>query len=190
MSRARAASRRMPFRLVLLVMLGALTAALLVGRSGGKPEPAAAAGFVVATTADFPNINPAGTTCVSTAPGGACTLRAAITAANNTGGANTITLPTGVFPITRNTAGEDLNDQGDFDVFNNSLAPTYSLTITGAGNTITVINAALHDRVFDVLGSASLTLQNLALVNGSVTGDGGCIRSAGPALTLTSVIVQ
>src|SRR5581483_4091214 len=88
------------------------------------------------------------------------------------------------------TAGEDLNDQGDFDVFNNSLAPTYSLTITGAGNTITVINAALHDRVFDVLGSASLTLQNLALVNGSVTGDGGCIRSAGPALTLTSVIVQ
>src|SRR5262245_351896 len=73
-------------------------------------------------------------------------LREAISAANATPGADTIILPAGVFRITINGPGEDLNAMGDFDI-------TDSVVIQGAGSAATVINAQQRDRVFDVIGA-------------------------------------
>ena len=48
--------------------------------------------YTVSTLADAPHALPIDTTCTSTLAGGACTLRAAIQAANYHGGSNTINL--------------------------------------------------------------------------------------------------
>jgi hypothetical protein len=152
---------------------------------------ARAASFTVNDPVDAALAAPAGTTCVST-HGGTCTLRAAVQAADNTGGANTITLPSGHYTLTiipnGAAAGDDANDaaRGDLDV----LAPD-SLTITGAGSRSTAIDAAGIDRVFAVHLGAALSLSGVTVEDGyaalesSGSQNGGGIYSDG-GLTLTS----
>jgi hypothetical protein len=69
-----------------VVLLGALAGA------GG----ASAASFSVTDPTDAALANPAGTTCAST-DGGKCTLRAAVQAADNLHGSNTISVPAGTY---------------------------------------------------------------------------------------------
>src|SRR5690242_2200973 len=89
--------------------------------------PAQAASFTVTKTADTND-------GVCNAD---CSLREAISAANLSPGADTITLPAGTYQLTLANAGginEDGNASGDLDIND-------SLTINGAGSATTIIQA-------------------------------------------------
>ena len=125
---------------------------------------AQAASFTVSDTTDAALSNPAGTACVST-DGGACTLRAAVQAADNAGGASTITLPTGTYKLT--IAPSSANDaaNGDLDI----NGTTTAITVTGAGAASTTINANDIDRAFAVQAGESLSISGVRIDNGATT---------------------
>jgi CSLREA domain-containing protein len=125
---------------------------------------------------------------------GLCTLREAVrnaNANNNTGygecvagsGADTITLPAGVYTLTLPTVGDNNNQGGDLD----ATDPT-GLTIIGAGLTQTILTISVGDRLIDAV-DGPLTLMNLTLQNGSVTGMGGAVQ-ASESLVLSNTQVQ
>jgi CSLREA domain-containing protein len=137
--------------------------------------PAQAATFTVSKTAD-------------TADGSCdadCSLREAISAANETAEADTIVVPAGTYMLSLAGAGEGLNATGDLDI----LEP---VTISGAGASTTIIDgngSVLMDRVLDVGATAPTTMSGVTIQNGISPQDGGGIRgSAG--LTLAEVIVR
>ncbi|MEO0854591.1 MAG: hypothetical protein AAFY15_13965, partial [Cyanobacteria bacterium J06648_11] len=122
---------------------------------------------------------------------GELTLREAIIAANGditregqTGaGADVITLSAGTFGLS--TLGtEDAAYEGDLDI-------TSNITIQGAGAGVTFIDANAIDRVFDVLGTGSLTLENVTVTGGSIAAVGGGIRVAtGGSVVLSHSVVS
>jgi hypothetical protein len=156
---------------------------------------ASAATFSVNDPTDAPLAAPAGTTCVS-AHNGTCTLRAAVQAADNLHGSNTISVPAGTYKLlvapTGTTAGTDANDpaHGDLDVLDNA-----TVTITGAGSAKTIINANELDRAFAVQTGGVLALSGLTIENGSPAvqssgeENGGGIYSDG-ALALTADVAM
>src|SRR5690242_15816092 len=73
-------------------------------------------------------------------------LREPTTAANGRPGADVIVVPRGVFQISIPGPFENGNASGDFDV-------TDSVTVRGAGRSLTVLDGRQVDRVFHVLGS-------------------------------------
>jgi uncharacterized protein DUF11 len=167
-------------RLALLVAVAALG---VLGASG----VASAASFTVNDTTDAALATPGATSCVSS-HGGSCTLRAAVQAADNGGGASTITVPAGTYTITiRPTGGNDPSN-GDLDINNNA-----SLTVTGAGAASTTIDANQLDRAFNVQPGASLSLSGVTIENGFAVsagaGFGGAIESQG-ALSVDGVTFQ
>src|SRR5262245_10185087 len=102
---------------------------------------------------------------------GKLSLREAISKANahdnnlNLGGAaDVIVLPAGVFNMAL-TGTDDANAVGDFDVSD-------SVTIRGAGASMTAVDAHRLDRVFDVFGtgisSIKVTFQKLTIRNGKL----------------------
>lgn len=97
--------------------------------------------FVVNSTADEVDKNPGDGAC-STA-GGACTLRAAIQEVNKLPGSHLITLPAGVFNLTRAGMNEEDAATGDLDI-------KVDLTIQGAGMDATIVDGMGADRVFHV----------------------------------------
>ena len=115
--------------------------------------------------------------------GADCSLREAITAANAATGADTITLPAGIYTLT----------------FGSQLpAVDSAITINGSGaaNTIIQANASANTatyRVFEVTSSGNLTLDSLTVRNGrcngscaNVTNGGGGILNGG-ALIVSNV---
>jgi predicted outer membrane repeat protein len=111
---------------------------------------------------------------------GHSTLRAAIMQANHNLGLNTIVLPAGTFTLTLSGAGEDAAATGDLDI-------TDQLTILGALEGGTIIDADGLDRVLDIHGDIQVELQHVTLRHGQTpTGEGGgAIRNAG-RLTLSN----
>ena len=159
-------------------------AAVTVLASLGFASAASAATYNVTDTRDLSQsvAGAAAGTCVST--GSTCTLRSAIEAANENGGASTINLAAGVYPINSATAASKDLTTGDFKVNpgNNST----QITIVGAGIHTSVINAAGFDRIFEnwpngVLNISQMTLENGDGGNGSDLNccDGGAIYSEG-----------
>ena len=146
--------------------------------------------IVVNSTADAPDADPANGLCA--AAGGACTLRAAIMEANFTPAADTITLPSGVYLLTR-VGIDDIALVGDLDI-------TEPITITGAGAGVTIVDgngAVTGDRVFQMLYDAyQVNLSGMTIRNGSVpTSSGGGIlfyNSGGffPFLNLNNVVLE
>src|SRR4051812_47600018 len=108
---------RMTLILRRLIMLG-LVVSLVLGTRLPAATPAYAATWTVTTTTDAAHAQPIDGTCTSTLPGGACTLRAAIQAADYlTGGPYTIDLQAqGTYPLTLTGADEDLAATGDLDL--------------------------------------------------------------------------
>ncbi len=112
-----------------------------------------------------------------------CSLRDAITAANQASGAQHIRLAPGNYVLSRPSlpddngfAGdEDDNLDGDFDV----LA---QLTIQGSGEQHTRIIAQVESRLFEVLAGARLSLLRLSLENGRSTRNGGALANHGELL--------
>jgi hypothetical protein len=115
-------------------------------------------------------------------------LIAAITAANQAHGANTITLaPGATFTLTA------VNNTGDGPTGLPVIAAQGKLTILGNGATIarSTDPGTPAFRLFDVAAGAALTLQNLTLANGLVIGDpamngngGAILNAAGASLTV------
>lgn len=144
-------------RLVLLVPLAFLA---LTG-------VASAASFSVNEATDSPLANSAGTTCASAT--GGCTLRAAVQAADNAGGSSTITLPAGDYKLTienPSVISEDAPATGDLDV-NEGV----DLSIVGAGDASTTIDANHIDRAFAVHAKAALAISGVTVENGTQSGD-------------------
>lgn len=103
-----------------------------------------------------------------------CTLRGAVSAANNLSSNDTITFAAGITNITLNSQIQ-INDNG-------------ALSIIGAGaNDLTIDGGAGTNRIFFV-NSALVLIQGVTLSGGN--GSGAAIFAAGGALNLEAVIVQ
>jgi len=180
-------------RLVGVFVAAALLLALV---SAGAAH---AASFTVNDPADAPLANSAGTACVSTDSGGTCTLRAAVQAADNTGGANTITLPAGTYTLAIKSTSANNAANGDLDINNGD-----GLTINGAGAASTVIDANHIDRAFAVDAAAdSLSISGLTITGGdadvtdastndnsTAPGYGGAIYNDGALAVTDSVLTS
>ncbi len=118
---------------------------------------------------------------------GKCTLREAVIAANSDtasgvtagecpagAGADIIVLPAAPFLLTIAPAGSDDATTGDLNI-------TSTMTIIGAGEASTIIDAStIHDRVFDVTAN-QFTLSQVRIQRGRAVGDGGGIYLEGSA---------
>lgn len=142
------------------------------------------------------------TTTADGAVPGTCSLRSAIQAANtnsaqqgcpagSASGIDIIQVPTGVFSVGGGGTywDEDNNQTGDLDV-------SGSVIIRGTDPRLTVIQAALRDRVFQVYSAAStvdVTIEKMTLVGGDVSANtsyvGGALYSA-EILKLKDVVVR
>jgi CSLREA domain-containing protein len=115
-----------------------------------------------------------------------CSLREAIVAANAAAGADHIILGSGLtYTLTLGPAdpsGTLVPGSGDLDI-------TDAVTIDGNGSTI---DAATIDRVFDIQGNFSVTINNLTIRNGLASGflsAGGGIRIQGATVVLNGCVV-
>lgn len=128
-----------------------------------------------------------------TAGDGNCTLREAITNANNdsdmTGGdctagaiADTIVIPAGTYTLGISGVNENANATGDLDIRVNNL------TITGVDVANTIIDGGALDRVFHII-AGTVELSGLTIRNGSPDGAGGGIANSGD-LTLINTLVS
>ena len=133
--------------------------------------------FVVNSSVDGVDANPGDLVCAT--GGGACTLRAAIQEANAHSGADRIVLPAGTFPLSIAGINENAAATGDLDITDVSGR----LTLVGQGAEKTIISGGGIDRVLHLLSSAALTLEDVTITGGSVSGAG--VRGAG-LLTETS----
>jgi CSLREA domain-containing protein len=151
-----------------LVLLAAVVAGLVMA------GPAQAASLTVTTTADEVNAD------------AACSLREAIVNANQDDGSGSVacaagsgadTIGFGSLTGTVTLTGGEL-EASDAD----------GLTIDG-GDAITV-SGNHESRVFSVAGSAQLTLRDLTVADGRVSGFGGGIASVGGTVTVTGSTVS
>lgn len=109
-----------------------------------------------------------------------CSLREAIEEANKASGTHSIHLPAGDYALTLPSPDEqdddmDLdtsNSMGDFDIHS-------ELTISGAKDGATIINAMAKNRHFTIYQTGSLTLKHLQLINGFTSFHGGSIFNTG-----------
>jgi CSLREA domain-containing protein len=108
---------------------------------------APASTFMVNSSADIPDANPASGVCETATGNGVCTLRGAIQAANAHAGADTIMLQANTtYLLTQVGAADDNSLRGDLDI-------TDSVTIIGAGPASTIIDgngAVTGERVLQV----------------------------------------
>jgi hypothetical protein len=130
---------------------------------------------IVTTLDDLVDGNTTDITTLNATPGGAgISLREAILAANNTGGADTIDL-TGV-------AGTILltNASGVLPI-------TDSVTINGPGASNLSVSGNNAVRVLDISGAVTVTIDSVTIANGSIAASGGGIAVAtGSTLNLSN----
>jgi CSLREA domain-containing protein len=162
------------------VFVGAVALMLALAPGAG---PAHGATFTVDSTADAPDANPGDGKCAAALPP-KCTLRAAIMEANALAGTDTITVPSGTYPLTIAGQGEDDAATGDLDV-------KASLIITGAGANSTIVDANGIDRAFHILDPAWLTMSGVTVKNGNPgNASGGGIRNSGTLTLARSAVVS
>ena len=177
---------RRSLRLLLITVFLALPAQLQVLGAPPTRPMAAGATYVVDSTNDTSDADLGNPACADADHH--CTLRAAVMQANVATGVNTITVPSGIFLLTRPGA-EDGAVLGDLDITNR-------LTIQGAGPGLTIVDGnsnVTHDRVFQVLDSAAdVTIMDLTIRNGSVptSGVSGPSRGGGILADSTSGFLQ
>jgi len=110
-----------------------------------------------------------------------CSLREAVTDADQTSAKDTILLPAGVYLIDLN--GNDTSDTGDLDI-------STDMDITGAPSTI---DGQDLGRIMDIHSDANVTLRDLTLRNANTSLDtngslnGGALQVNGGSLTLDTV---
>ena len=114
-------------------------------------------------------------------------LREAINAANTLGGADVIVLSAGVYKIALAGTGENANVTGDFDIEG-------SVTICGKGASISIIDGQQLDRVFDIsgtsTGSIQVVLEKMTIRSGNINGNGGGVRVGNANLVVRDCAVN
>ena len=137
-----------------------------------------AATFVVNDTADVVDATPGDGVCETSTGNGTCTLRAAILEANALAGADTVTLPAGIYGITTGipSMGSDTSAIADFDI-------TADLEIAGAGPGVSIVEGNYEvsegwDRAFEIAAGATVSISGVTIRRGSVATGAG-IRNAG-----------
>jgi len=121
---------------------------------GAWRRPVRGVGVAVAAVPDARAANFTVTKTADTADGicdADCSLREAIIAANAGPGADIITLPAGTYTLTIAGANEDDAATGDLDIKGD-------LMINGATGATTIIDGGAIDRVFQVIGAVTVTL--------------------------------
>lgn len=154
-----------------------ITALLTIAACTG----ALAATFTVDTAADLDDFT-AGDGICGTGAAGTCSLRAAIQEANQLPGADTISLPSGHYTLTRlPLAGNVLGITSDITINGMGVSPGAAI-IDGNGDRI----------VLQIFGNSTVNLSNLAIVGGTGNGSsfGGGIYIGGGTTTLTRVVLQ
>jgi MYXO-CTERM domain-containing protein len=118
---------------------------------------AQSASFTVNQALDGADIIPGDGLC--DAGGGNCTLRAAIMETNALTGADSITLPAGLYTLSLGNTNEDAAAEGDLDILDD-------LTITGADSATTTVNGNSYlYRLFSILERADNTLPIVEISN-------------------------
>lgn len=121
-----------------------------------------------------------------------CTLRAAVMQANLASGAGaTILLPAGIYTLTRPAQGANGPDNGDLNL-TTPAAGDPPISILGAGQASTIIDANQIDRVLKVQNGRSAIISDVTLRNGyllATTDSGGGIRNDG-VLALSRIEVS
>lgn len=172
-------------------LIGAAALALAVAPPAfahpASPARAQAATFTVSTTADAPHAVPLDGSCTSTLPGGACTLRAAIQAADLLGdGPNTINLATaGTYALTVVGPDEDAGATGDLDIYGTNVA----IVNTSGGRV--AIDGNHTDRVIGIgrRATAQVTFTGVTIENGFLQGTPGPLTAGGGVdVALSSVV--
>jgi hypothetical protein len=138
------------------------------------PGAAQAATFTVNSNQDLSDADTGDGVCA--AAGGACTLRAAIEQADDTAGADIVTLPAGTFNVT----GSRFNVGAD-------------LTIRGAGSALTVIDASGMDEevaLFRPSFVGDLTIEDLTITGADNSRDAAVIDGELGQLTLRRAVVE
>jgi len=156
-----------------------LSAALLLASLEAR-----AATFVVNDTADAVDATPGDGVCETVLGGGTCTLRAAILEANALAGADSVTLPPGIFSITTGIPGSGIDTPAvaDFDV-------TADLQITGAGPRVTIVEGNYQladgekDRVFQIAAGATVSISGVTIRRGSIMYGAGIANEGTLALS-------
>ena len=160
---ARLLTRPLRYILAAIALAGCLL--LFVNQSltavqAARQQITAGSTYVVNSTADTPDADILTPACADAS--GHCTLRAAIMQANFVTGLDTITLPSGVYLLTR-PGNDDAAIVGDLDILDD-------VTIQGAGSGTTIVDgngAVTGDRVFQILASAkNVTLSGLTIQHG------------------------
>lgn len=147
----------------------------------GTGEVAQASTFYVDSTADTVDATPGDGICDNGA--GSCSLRAAIMEANALVGADIIDAPAGTYTLTIPGERENAALTGDLDI-------TDDLTITGAGETSTIIDGGGIDRVLEVIATSNIT--DITIQNGAgnfETAAGAGIYHTSQQLTLNNVTI-
>ena len=138
---------------------------------------AAALIFTVNDTADLIDDNVADGICHTAA--NTCTLRAAIMQANRaTGLGATIVLPAGTYKLAIPRSGGDGETTGNLNL-DAPVSGDPQITVQGAGEWVTIIDANHIDGAIDVAWSRTATLTGLTIENGLSGGDGGGILNGG-----------
>lgn len=116
-----------------------------------------------------------------------CSLREAIVAANSASGEDTVILPAGVYGLSIAGKEEDESATGDLDIRDN-------LTLQGAGESLTIIDANRIDRVLQiadpqiVVNISDLTIQNGDPPTLDTLGGGGILNQG--VLDLVNVTLK
>jgi hypothetical protein len=159
--------------------------------------PAAALWLLAPGAAFGASINVTASMAEGVSNDGKCSLREAVSSANNnspapvspgecakgdSGFLDTISVPAGTYTLA-GAAGDDSNASGDLDISLSGTAGEVLLQGAGAGST--TINANDADRVIDLTGSAVVTnvvtIADLTITGGKLTGgfDGAGINAGG-----------
>lgn len=115
-----------------------------------------------------------------------CTLREAITAANQNSGEDLIRIPAGYYNLTRSGDNEDNNATGDLDI-------TESVVLLGESASNTIIDGGQHDRVLHAI-KGKLSLTQLTIQNGRVQHEwgygGGIYAGLDASLMISNAVIR
>ncbi len=162
-----------------LTYMRALTGCLMLFAAS---QSAFAFNFTVNDLSDAVDSTPGDGICEATPAAGDCTLRAAIQESNAWPGKDSIHIPAATHTLSL-TGDDNSAAAGDLDI-------TEALSIHGASQALSIIDANNIDRAIDIHG-VDVQIENLTIQNGSTVGtEGGGIRSVLGKLTIRNATID
>jgi CSLREA domain-containing protein len=145
---------------------------LVRGVSVATPEIRCGPVIEVTTTTDWTDATPDNGLCDT---GGQCSLRAAVQNASRYNIPVAIHVPAGTYQIESAGDMSAISEAGgDFDVWKGALNDP-EIYLFGDGMGVTVLDADMRDRIFDV-HAGTLRVEGVTLMNGGEVTNGGAVR--------------